>query len=154
SFFSENSGQWLVGSGQWAVLTSSLPTAHCPLTTAHCHYPLCKRLAEAEHMAVTIADREFLHPIRFLNKRAVHHIGALRVEFRVQSLRVVDPEEGVPGSSLLFIRRDKFGRRNPPQHNREAVAAADGELEGSSRRVFTPKAHRLLIERHRLFHVG
>src|SRR5262245_14729933 len=105
-------------------------------------------------MSVTITDRKFLHLIRFLDKRAVHHISAPRVELRVQGLRVVDPEEGVPGSALLFIWRDKFGRRNSPQHNCETVAATDGELEGGSRRIFTSKAQRLLIERHRSLYVG
>src|SRR5215475_8759331 len=110
---------------------------------------LCERLTEAEHVPVAIADRKFLHLIRFLDKRAIRHISALRVELRVQSLRVVDPEECVPGSTLLFIRRNKFRGQNSPQHNCETVAATDGELEGGSRRVFTSKAQRLLIERHR-----
>src|SRR5262249_20904029 len=115
---------------------------------------LCERLPEAEHVAVTIADRKFLHLICFLDKGAIRHINALRVELRVQSLRIVDPEEGVPGSALLLIRRDKFWRRNSPQHDCETVAATDGELERGSRRVFTSKAQRLLIERHRSLHVG
>src|SRR5262249_20756745 len=115
---------------------------------------LPERLPEAEHMAVTIANRKFLHLIRFLDKRAVHHIGALRAELRVESLRVIDPEEGVPCSSLFFVWRDKLRRRNLPQNNREAVAATDGELEGCSRRVFTSKAQYSHIERHRPRHIG
>jgi hypothetical protein len=99
-----------------------------------------QRLPESKYVTIAIANRKFLHLVCSLNKRTVYYVGAILLEFNVQSLRVAHPEKGIPRSSLLFSWYDKVMCRDSTQHDRETIATTDGKLERRARRVLTTKS--------------
>src|SRR2546422_1012739 len=70
-----------------------------------------QRLPEPQHVAFTIAHRELLHLVRFLDGRPVDDVRSACPQLRVQGSRIADPEERVPRSALLLVGADALGRR-------------------------------------------
>src|SRR3982751_3716077 len=79
-------------------------------------------LAESEHVAVEIADGEFVHVVPGLEHHVIHHLRAARAQLGVESTNIADPEEYVPRSSLTFVRHDPLCFRYQTQHDAKLVA--------------------------------
>src|SRR6185295_11594568 len=115
---------------------------------------LRQRLAEAEHVAFAIADRELFHVVGLLHQRPVDNVGAARPQFVVQRARVADPEERVPRTSLPLVRTDLCRLGDAPEHHRQAVAAEDRELRRRAGGVVAAEPEHLLVLRRRLLDVS
>ena len=85
-------------------------------------------LSETQDMAITVANRELTHLIGLLDNWTVDNGCHLFDKLVMESDRIVDPEEGVPGPTLRLYRPNEIGIRSPPKHDGEAVSAADREL--------------------------
>ena len=104
-------------------------------------------------MAVAVTHREFPHSIRFLYQRSVCDFRALRTEFRVQGVRVINPEERVPRSPCR-----SFGTISSGAGTLRCMIACPSRLQiaklEKNGRVFASKAEHLIVEVHRSFDVG